>query len=304
MLGIGERPIEFFRSLANAAESGVPVTRAISILAQGRPPIHRSALEEIGAKLQAGVPLSEAMAARPDEFEPWQVEIVRVGESTGRLDSAAKTIAELLEERRTFMLDLLSGFAYPLFILHVAPFMIYGGLGFAQGAFVYFFAVARFLLCFYVPAGLVYYAAKSGGLASRPLPLLGSLRKAQFCYFLSALVRAAVPLRRSLELSTQAAGIPAPALSTPGETVVGQLRRLSIFSEEELARIEIAEQSGKLDQDLGRLAAQSQEKWRAALKGVSRVLPAVLYLVIGLAVAFRIVAFYNNYFNAIDSVFR
>jgi len=301
---LGSRSIEFFRSMSNAAGSGVPLTRAVTILGKGRPPMARNELDSIRERLEAGEPISSAMAALPSQFPGWQTEIVRIGEATGRLDASFKTVAELLEERRAFALDLLSGLSYPLFLIHAAPLLIYGSLIAAGNTIGFALGVGRFLLGFYVPAIGFYLMWKQGWLPFRRLPLVSAMNRAQFCFYLSSLIHAAVPVRKALELSAEAAGIRIDASETSGETVTARLGRLSIFSEEELARIEVAEESGKLDDDLARLAAQAREKWKATLKAAAAVLPPLVYLVVGIVIALRVVAFYNDYFAALNGVFR
>ena len=49
------------------------------------------------------------MRTLPEVFPVWQSEIVRAGEESGRLDAAFRSIAETLEERRSFVLSLLPG---------------------------------------------------------------------------------------------------------------------------------------------------------------------------------------------------
>jgi type II secretory pathway component PulF len=298
LLGSGLIPL--YRSLADSAKSGLPLAKALQILADGRPSIPAETLRDLLRQLELGYPLSRAMKAHPAQFPRWQAEMVAVGEATGRLDTAFLGIAEMLEERRAFALNFLSGMAYPLFIVHIAPFLLNTNLLMTGGFRGYLFAAVRWLLGFYVPVGLAAVLVKKGVVSRRDIPLGPLLSKIEFCAFLSAMLKAAVPHRTALELSASAAGIAAPQNpARNGETMLQCLKPYGVFTPDELARLEVAELSGTLDEDLHRLAVQSREKWQAAIKTVATMLPVFLYLLIATIVGYRIVHFYMDTFSGL-----
>lgn len=301
-LGLGAGQIHLYRSLANAAHSGVPLGRTLGVLTKASSGVSPETLRRVAAAVDTGAPLSTAMRAQPDAFPLWQVEFVAIGEATGRLDSAFLAVAKLLEDRRTFAMGLGSAAAYPVFIVHVAPFLLFGPKVVAEGLGAYLLSVAGFLACFWLPAGGLAWAASEGLLPRRRIPVAGPLLlKMHFCSFLAAMLKAAVPVRRALEVSASAAGVSAPAApAQPGETLLDSIRRYGVFSDEELARIEVAELSGKVDEDLQLMSAELAEKLQATLKTAAAVLPAVFYLAVALFIGYRIVGSFQTTQSAIN----
>jgi len=302
-LTLGAGRIRFFRSLADSAQSGLSPLRALEIMAAGQTGLPAAALEDLARRVKAGGQFSEALQAHPEEFPAWQAEIVAVGESTGRLDVALLRVAEALEERRAFVMNLLPGLAYPLVVLHFAPFALNSSKIITEGAASYLASVALFLLWVYVPAGLLAWAWRKGWLPLKALPFASSVSKMRFCYFLAAMLKAGVNFSRALELSARAAGLePKAGPPEPGASVLEHLRRYQVFSAEELARIEVAELSGKVDEGLSRLAEQARENWQATLRSLAALLPPLLYILIAAVLGYRIVTFWSKQFSGLTTV--
>jgi len=61
----------------------------------------------------------------------------------------------------------------------------------------------------------------------------------------------------------------------------------------------VAELSGSVDEHLDRLAAQAREKWQALLKSVTVMLAPIIYLAVAMAIAIRIISFWQGYYGAL-----
>ncbi|MBU2574218.1 MAG: type II secretion system F family protein [Elusimicrobia bacterium] len=288
-IGLGIRRINFYRLLADSARSGLSPLRALEMLAADRPFPSAATLEGLRRQVQGGFTFSRAMRTYPDDFPSWQTEIVGVGETTGRLDTAFGSVADALEEQRSFILSMLPGLLYPLFLLHLAPFLLNAPVAINQGLAPYLLLVFRFLLWFYIPAGALVLACSQGFVPLRSLPLLSALSKMRFNHFLSAMLKAGVPFLKALEVAARAADVPAKGpRPASGAGVLEHLRNYDIFSPDDLSYIGSAELSGRLGETLDRLAEQARQKWQAILKSISTILPPVFYLAIALGLAYRI----------------
>lgn len=107
--------ISFFRQLAVLLDAGVMLPDALEILGSL---INNIRLQEIicdlGADVQEGVPLSEALKKHPDVFDSLMVRMVRVGQETGRLGTALEHLSEYLEATQAFRKKLKSAAMLPM----------------------------------------------------------------------------------------------------------------------------------------------------------------------------------------------
>lgn len=295
---LGRKRIHFYRSLADSAKSGLSSLRALELTATYTNFLTIETLEGLRRQVQGGFAFSRAMRTYPDDFPSWQTEIVGVGETTGRMDAAFASIAESLEEQRSFILDMLPGLLYPLFLLHVAPFMLNATIYVNEGLAPYLWSVFLFLLWFYLPAGALTYVCATGKVQLRSLPFLSALAKVRFNRFLCAMMKAGVPFLKALDVAARAAGVPAKGPPPPeGASVVEHLRNYGIFSPEDLSHIANAELSGRISEALDRLSQEARKTWQAALKSIATMLPPLLYLIIALGLAYRIVGALRGYTN-------
>jgi type IV pilus assembly protein PilC len=109
--------IAFFRSFATLIESGVPIRRALEItIEQCRDARLAEALRSLASDIEAGTPLSAAMARRPREFPPLFVAMIRAGEIGGALDHVLERLAELLERDHAMRSRVASALAYPAIV--------------------------------------------------------------------------------------------------------------------------------------------------------------------------------------------
>lgn len=318
MGGIGSGVlILLYRSLASSIAAGLSPLRALEILAGSGPGLlsgltssgrMRSVAAEMLSAMRSGGTLSEAMRRHPEFFAPWQVEMVLVGEATGRLDRSFHELADTLEEGRRFILSLVPGLLYPALLLHFAPVAFCAPTLFHRGTQAFAVEVFTFLAKFYIPvllAWLVWVYALKDSAVGRHLPVLNSWRKANFCFYLSSLVKAGVSFPRALELAGAAAGFGEAGVSQAsgslGLGVAERLRSMNLFTQDEMAQLEVSELSGKVDEGLAQIASMSRTRWQAALKSLTAILPAMTYLAIAGVVAYRIISFWSGMYSRLGS---
>ncbi|MBI2386529.1 MAG: type II secretion system F family protein [Elusimicrobia bacterium] len=254
-----------YQSLTQAANSGVPILEAIDLLA-AEGTLEQEIAFALKARLRRGGSLATAMSHHPGLFPGWQVEIVRMGEATGRMELALAAVSDILETRRLFWLGLLARLATPVFLLHLAPLILEAPLWASAG----FDAYWRVVLGALVRMDLLLLALCLSWPWVKDSALLDRFwrfdAKHRFLVCLSALFRAGVSLDEAVAISCAAAGRPRPQEGGSKEAFVDRLARIGVFSGEELGLLRVAEFSGTLDTALGHLADRARQDWVSALK--------------------------------------
>ncbi len=107
--------------LATLLEAGLPLDHALRLTAESGEGLERKSLvKTLQARVQAGEPLSTAMAAAGGDFSPLQVSMVKAGETAGKLAPALKRLAEQLERSQALRNRIRSALFYPVLLLVVA----------------------------------------------------------------------------------------------------------------------------------------------------------------------------------------
>ncbi len=110
--------ITFCRQMYNLTKAGLPLDRAIKGLESSLSnPALKRVLSDVVDRLGRGNTLSDAMLHHPKVFGDLYVSLLRVGESTGRLDLAFKDLASYMEIERKTGKQLKSATRYPSFVL-------------------------------------------------------------------------------------------------------------------------------------------------------------------------------------------
>ncbi|MFA5138004.1 MAG: type II secretion system F family protein [Elusimicrobiota bacterium] len=296
------RRIRLFRSLGNACQAGVPLSRALRTFSNRE---SDSCLARLAEEVESGSSLADAMRKRPGVFPLWQTEAVAVGETSGRLEKVCASIAETLEERRKFWLGVLPKLAYPLFLVHFAPFALRVRTAFTSGMTPYLAEVALTLVPIYAGIALLLYLPRL--LARMPnllrwTPIYCSIVGQDFARFLSMLVASGLGFPRAVSLAARAAGLAEedPGLqesllrAEKGMSACETLQPLRLFTDEEMDCLEAGEASGKLERELEHLAFMTGERNRAALETALQMLPTVIFVLVGLYIGWSIIHFYSG----------
>lgn len=107
----------FTRQLCTLLKSGVPILQALGGLRQSAVnPTFAKVLERVGESLASGHELSAALGREAAVFSPFYVAMVRVGESTGRLDEVLSRLHEHLEFEHYMRSQVKSALRYPTFV--------------------------------------------------------------------------------------------------------------------------------------------------------------------------------------------
>lgn len=329
-----------FRSLATLFASGVPLIRALELLAeQQESPRLAQACQGIARKVSEGNYLSRALQQYPDVFRPAHHKMVQSGERSGRLHSVLMKLAE--SEERTLQLQqnlrgalvmplVVSGFCILLAVL--APPYFFGGLftmirevggslPWTTQLLMGFSEVVRrpwFLLAL---AGLGWGLVQGVGRLAREadwqfrllqVPLLGpSLRLymvARFSENLASMLEVGVPLLTALEQAARAVDAACldqvvgrvSGLLREGEALSKALEATDFFPAVLVQGVRAGEEAGGLTTMLTRLHGLFVVELEQRLEMTSKALEPLVLCVVGAIVAFTLVATLQPLLSVMD----
>lgn len=125
----------FVRNLEVMVKTGVSLVRSFEMLAQQtRSKKFKNILIEISICLNKGESLSLSMGHYPKVFSMLFQETIRVGEETGKLEAALKTLNKQMEKEHNLKSKITSAMVYPLMVVC---------MGFGIGVFMMIFAVPK-----------------------------------------------------------------------------------------------------------------------------------------------------------------
>ena len=109
------------RQLAGLLEAGVPLERALQVLAEEATSVRqRALLELLQAEVQAGQPFAQALGAAPREFNEIYRAVVSAGEQSGALATVMTRLADDLEAQQTLRAKVVAASLYPAIVSVVA----------------------------------------------------------------------------------------------------------------------------------------------------------------------------------------
>ena len=112
---------QFTSQLATLLDAGIPVTRSLRVL-EGQLP--QGPMKRISAQLvedvEAGTPLSEAMAKHDRVFDALYTNMMRAGEAGGVQEEILNRLAGFLEKSERIKSRVIGAMAYPVVVLGIA----------------------------------------------------------------------------------------------------------------------------------------------------------------------------------------
>lgn len=106
------------RLLATMIGAGLPLSESIDILEEQQDKkILKDALREISLNIKGGLTLSQALSKFPDIFPQLYINLVKSGESSGKLEEVLKRMADSLEKEREFRSRVKGALVYPALVI-------------------------------------------------------------------------------------------------------------------------------------------------------------------------------------------
>lgn len=313
---------QLFHELAQFSRSGVPLGRAFEMLS-------RNSCREIAARLNAlhanfQLCGNASRAFRDAGFSESDAAIIQAGESTGRLDTVFLELGryyhQLAEARRTIIAKSI----YPVLVLHAGAILLAIPPAVLDGRWSTFLGKSLPILAiFYVAlilGALLWRGARKllehNVTAARNLmripvvgQFLGNWTAWRFASVLSLYAGAGGGLLRAFETAGASCGnallneasLAAISLVQRGEDLTEGFRRHPEVPELLRRSIEIGEHCGRMDEESSRVAELFRIKTLSALDALAQWSPRILYLVVVLFTAWRIIAMASSLSSSINS---
>lgn len=120
----------FTKHLGMMIKSGIPIGEAIAtIQQQTKNPAFQKLLGSVLADVSNGKPLEKALSKHPKIFDPFYVNLIRIGEESGNLEKNLEYLAEQLKKTYEFNKKVQGALLYPMIILLVT-FIAGGAISF------------------------------------------------------------------------------------------------------------------------------------------------------------------------------
>lgn len=335
-----------YMQLASLLRSGVPLLRSITVMSsQASKPALKAVLEEIKARVEEGEPLPSAMARFPRVFSDMAVNMVRAGTEGGFLEDALERVATFTEQQEELKGRAIGALAYPIFLGIVGTSVVTVLIVFFVPKFESLFTSLRekgqlpwatdallnlsaFLQAYwFVPiavivaavAGFVYLMKSDEGKRffdwfKIKIPGFGSiflnLAVARFCRVLGTLLSNGVPILKSLEISSSAAGNRVLSQSirkaseniTAGEKLATPLAASGHFPNQVVEMIAVAEESNTLDKVMVQIADNLERTTFRRLDIMVRLLEPMMLLLMAGVVFFIVLALMVPLLNSSSTV--
>jgi general secretion pathway protein F len=228
-----------YQQLADLLRSGVPLLRALKLLAKGRAsPRLAEVYKHLAEAVEQGRDLADAMADKPETFPPVHAAMIRAGEKGGFLEPVAARLAQLVGNQADLRAKVLGNLIYPVLLIVFGVLI----LGVVFGLFVPMFRpilaqipqlpfITRIVFALsdliagwgwlvpaiLIPAGILAWRASRTPTWRRRLahlqttaPILGpltrSLAAARFCRMLGTMLANGIPMLSAMKIAKQAAG--------------------------------------------------------------------------------------------------
>ena len=113
------------RQIASLIASGLPLERALSVLAdESEDARQRELIAHIKSEVNAGSPFAQALGSAPREFDEIYRAVVAAGESSGALGTVLERLADDLEARLALRAKLMGAMLYPAIVSVVALLIV------------------------------------------------------------------------------------------------------------------------------------------------------------------------------------
>ena len=323
---VGLAELEFLTSeLSLLLESGVRIDKAVGILQRvGAKRAVSALLKSLWNDLKQGKQLSEAMSAHPEVFDPLYVNLVGLGEASGKLPEVFRGLADELRFQRELRQKIVSASVYPAVVAGVCILAV---------VFIFNFVVPNLQILFADDGELPWYTAAllgsseflrqwQGVLIASALfggYFLWSRRKSpavvafkerlfaetpglrdatsmveriRFCSGLGLMLDAGLPVDRALTLATgnirhglfRREVAAAVEKVKRGEQLSAVLRQTRIFPDYFASLLEVGEESGELSRIFNEIARRTREDFSAWALRLTTLLEPLLILIMGLIV--------------------
>ena len=318
------RLAEVYIQIADMLQAGVPVLRALLVLAGQKDVRVSSVFREVADAVAEGDELGEAMSRRPDIFKPTHVAIIRAGERGGFLEDAMARLGQFVETQAELRGKLTGSMIYPLVLVAMGGIILivifavlipkirpmFDRIEQLPAVTELVFAVATLATSYapFVLGGAAVCAVAFVAVRRKPgvqrfvdramlkLPGIGllvrSVAVARFARMLGTMIANGVPMLAALKTARMAAGnsVLEAAIEEAseqigaGEPLAGSLGKSGLFSNDVIEMLTVGEEAGNLDKVLIRIADTVEVRIERLLSNLIRLVEPLLIAAIAAVV--------------------
>ncbi|EOW0801490.1 type II secretion system F family protein [Vibrio parahaemolyticus] len=303
-------------------KSGLKIDKALEVLAENAPNAKiQSILEEVGIGVKQGRELWRCMSEHPTAFPNLYVEMVKIGEASGRLTEVFAKLAENLKFQRELSKKITQAMVYPMFILlvcvvslvaifnFVVPSMsglfeslqeipVYTQLLLDVSGFVQTYQVH--MLAALVVAVIAFIKASEnpdfrkrvdGFLAAFPLTrnVVLLVERIRYSASMELMLTSGVDLAKSMSMST--ASVKSDALQSQlskahddvsqGRSLVESLSGIQLFDPISLSLIRVGEETGQTGLVFGEINSRSRNQFETWMLKLTAMLEPLMIVIMG-----------------------
>jgi type II secretory pathway component PulF len=303
---------QLYHELGKLIGAGLHVDRSVDLLLEQNPAAAiRLWLEGLQRGLADHLTVSDSVKRQAGAV-PLEVSLLAAGERGGRLEDSCEHLARYYELRHKSKSRAIGALIYPFILLHLGlvlpelpKFVTENSASGVIGQIVFHLAIAWVVLG---ALGLgSWWAMKAAVTSARVdrflnwIPLVGGVRRhwalARFCQVFHTGLLAAFRMTETMELAgeaSQSAGLHVAAKRAAhsleaGERLANAMKGTGAFPKAFMQSIATAEESGTLDKEMHRWAEAEAELAARAQNRLAEWMPRIVYFLIMLYVAARIV---------------
>lgn len=328
---VGVRAVaKSYRQLADLLRAGVPLLKALRLLARGRanPRLSR-VMGQVADAVSEGDRLADAMGRHEAVFPVIHVAMIRAGERGGFLEDVLARLGQYLEQQAEMRSKVVGQLIYPVVLLAVGGLMVVFALVFFVPRFKGYYKnielpwATQILMGAsdalvsgwpYVLAGAAIAIAGVVVALRRPRvqrfiaivkfrtpvigPILKGLSVARFTRMLGTLLENGIAMLAAMKISRDAAGHPlmveaidrATEAVRSGASLAAPLGESGLFEEDTVEMIAVGESANNLPDVLVTLAQTVERRVEGQLSVMIRLLEPLLLLLMGMVVLFIFMA--------------
>ncbi|WP_411826847.1 type II secretion system F family protein [Luteolibacter sp. AS25] len=318
----------FYEEMAKLLEAGFDIRKAADVLDTTRlPGSQRILLNNLRKGLEGGETIAESFGRNTQAISELERNIITAGERGGKLGRSFQHLADYFAMVASARSEMIKGMIYPVIILHMGVFVGTVPLAMMQGvkskaeiaqSFV-FTLLLIYVICFvlFLLGKMIWDAApKSPQLDSliNRIPWIGKARRnmamSRFCKVYHSCLLAGISMRETVRVSSRAAqsglvrnaGVKLEAVAKEGNPLGPQFMREGAFPPEFSRSYATGEEAGTLDRDMANWSARFQEQAESTMKQASVMVPKILYFLMLIFIAWKIIGFFTGYYSALDGL--
>lgn len=318
----------FYSEMAKLLEAGFDIRKAAAVLMDTKLPAAQAALlKDLNQGLEAGGTITSSLAKDTTTITELERNIIGAGERGGKLAPAFQHLADYFGMIASARDAAVKGMIYPIVVLHfgivlsIVPTALMKG---DQSVGAILGTLLAILLVVYATAFVIFLAIRAvlkmapenagvDQLLNR-IPWIGKARRnmamARFCKVYHSCLLAGISMNETVQLASNASasgviresGVVLAKAAKAGESLGQRFMADETFPKAFARSYSTGEEAGTLDKDLANWSKLFQDEAESSAKTAAVMVPKVLYFFILAFVAWRIIGFFNGYYNQMDKI--